>query len=93
MPPMKNPDGTVNFEGLKGHLNFVKGKYEQNAKNYKANTGKEMGFGAQDEGVQGSLGGQSAAPQPNATQNQQTDTREQDSDAPDATLHDERKND
>lgn len=52
-----------------------------------------MGFGAQDEGVQGSLAGQSAAPQADANKNQQTDTREQASDAPDATLHDERKND
>lgn len=52
-----------------------------------------MGFGAQDEGVQGSLAGQSAAPQSNANQTEQVDTREQNSDAPDATLHDERKND
>lgn len=51
-----------------------------------------MGFGAQDENVQGSLAGQSAAPQPVDNQQGQIDTRAQNSDAPDATLHDERKN-
>lgn len=42
---IKNDDGTVNMEGLKSHLDFVKGKYAQNAKNYEANTGKKMSFG------------------------------------------------
>lgn len=66
----------------------------QNAKNYKENTGKEMGFGAEDEGVQGSMAaGQSAGPNPNVTESEAPDARAEGGDAPDASQHDERKND
>ena len=69
-------------------------KYAQNAENYKKNTGKDFpSFGAQDEGVQGSLAGQSAAPKAQENEEKINDTRQENTDAPDATEHDERKND
>ncbi|UZJ56871.1 hypothetical protein CBS101457_006191 [Exobasidium rhododendri] len=45
---IKNADGTVDMNGLGKHLDFVKGKYAQNAKNYEANTGQTMNIGGKN---------------------------------------------
>ncbi|CAO1614815.1 unnamed protein product [Jaminaea pallidilutea] len=43
---IKNADGTVNLEGLQGHVNNLKAKYAQNARNYEANTGQPFNASA-----------------------------------------------
>ncbi|PWN86584.1 hypothetical protein FA10DRAFT_289636 [Acaromyces ingoldii] len=64
MASIRNDDGTVNLEGVSRHVEHLKGKYAQNAKNYEANTGKKMSFkGAEDVGAASGTQGESAGEQ------------------------------
>ncbi|KAK0545459.1 hypothetical protein OC846_004421 [Tilletia horrida] len=48
-PIRHNPDGTVNLDSIKAHVNHLKGKYAQNAANYEKNTGHKMEFAREGE--------------------------------------------
>ncbi|PWN28328.1 hypothetical protein BDZ90DRAFT_231316 [Jaminaea rosea] len=57
---LKNADGTVNLEGLSGHVADLKAKYAQNARNFEANTGQPMNMknaGAEGQGEVGQARG------------------------------------
>ncbi|KAL9932408.1 hypothetical protein V8E36_008525 [Tilletia maclaganii] len=44
-PIRHNADGTVDLASIKTHVEHLKGKYAQNAKNYERNTGHKLDFG------------------------------------------------
>ncbi|CAO1629111.1 unnamed protein product [Parajaminaea phylloscopi] len=50
---LKNTDGTVNLEGLSGHVADLKAKYAQNAANFERNTGQPFDVAKQGESGSG----------------------------------------
>ncbi|CAO1626028.1 unnamed protein product [Sympodiomycopsis kandeliae] len=58
--PLKNADGTVNFDGVKAHVQGLQNKYAATSEAYEQNTGHSMkDSGAQGEGQVGQRRGDS----------------------------------